>query len=218
MRRKARQAIALAAFLAVPRFAMMFAGEGDGGGGGGGSNQPADPPAKKIELTEEELADRQKAAVNAALERERKAAQDREAKDKEERERKEQEQQGKFKELADKEKEKRESAERERDEAKLAARKLEVKDQLREMLAKDHPEYVGVSQYIMPLINFDLKTEQADIDKQIKNAVEQYVKDNPRKAGGATPNPPGRTLPAKPGQQNNGNKPATNRFSPSSRF
>jgi hypothetical protein len=150
-----------------------------------------EPDADKVTLTKAELeAKVNEAAANAvrkaneAAEKKRKDAEDEAA-------RKKAEEQGEYQKLADSEKQKRAAAEQERDAAKLSARKLEVKDKLRDYLAADEARegYAGVAKYIMPLIEFDLTT------------ADQYITDNPRKAV-ATP-PPGRgpKLPAKPGEK-----------------
>jgi hypothetical protein len=162
-----------------------------------------EPDADKVTLTKAELeAKVNEAAANAvrkaneAAEKKRKDAEDEAA-------RKKAEEQGEYQKLADSEKQKRAAAEQERDAAKLSARKLEVKDKLRDYLAADEARegYAGVAKYIMPLIEFDLTTDDAEIEKRIKAAADQYITDNPRKAV-ATP-PPGRgpKLPAKPGEK-----------------
>lgn len=154
-----------------------------GGGGGGGGTPPANPPQnqpKKLELSEDEL----QAKINAALDAERKKADDKAKKEREEAERKKAEEQGEFKTLLERETEKSTT---------LAAenRTLKVKLALGEHLAAKHPDYVGSAKYILPLVPADTKEE--DLAKAVETAAVEFVKDNPRQgkpSTGAPPAPP----------------------------
>lgn len=190
MPRHTRHALALAT-LAVP-FAH-FNTEGDNGGAGGDTTKGAaaadktkDAP-KKIELTEEELTARLEAHAEAKLVKEREAAAKKAQAEKEEAERVKAEKDGEFKTLAEKDRQARERAEQERDAARLETKRLSVKDSLRDYLAEKHGAYVTAAKWIMPAIEFDLKTDEAEIAKRIATAADEYVKDNPRQAsaGGA---------------------------------
>jgi hypothetical protein len=187
MPRKTRHALALAT-LAVP-FAH-FNTEGDKGGAGddtakgaAAADKTKDQP-RKIELTEEELDARLKSHAEALLIKEREAAAKKAQAEKDEAERIKAEKDGEFKTLAEKDRQARERAEQERDAAKLDTRRLAVKDQLRDYLAEKHPAHATAAKWIMPAIDFDLKTEDAEIGKRIAKAADEYVKDNPRQTGG----------------------------------
>lgn len=215
MPRHTRHALALAT-LAVP-FAH-FNTEGDKGGAGGDTTKGAaaadktkDQP-KKIELTEEELTQRIAAATTEALNKERDAAAKKAQAEKEEAERVKAEKDGEFKTLAEKDRQARERAEQERDAARLDAKRLSVKDKLRGLLAEKHKDYLTAADWIMPAIDFDLKTEEAEVEKRIGKAVEKYVADNPRGSTTGTPGA-GRTLKAQPNErpandEKNGKPPA----------
>lgn len=175
---------------------LYRAGEGDDKAKGGadakadadnGDKTKADAPAK-IELTEDEL----QARINAALTKEREKRAKDDAKAKEDADRKKAEQDGEFQKLAADAQAKREAAERERDAARLDKRKLEVKDRLRDYLAEKHPAYATAAKWVMPAVEFDLTTDDKDIDKRIAAAADAYVKDNPR-ASGTGGGAPGRT-------------------------
>lgn len=180
---------------------------------------PAPPPddqkdeknddAGKIQVTRAEFDELVQRRVDAALKKSTEAAAAKELKDKEERERKEQEAQGKFRELADAERKAKEEADERAAAAELKARTLEVKDKLRDALAKDHPDYVGVASYIMPLIEFNADTDDAAIDKLIKAAADKFVADNPRRTNSGPPAAGRGNLPPKPGAAPaNGKRPA----------
>jgi Skp family chaperone for outer membrane proteins len=101
-------------------------------------------------------------------------------KEKEAADRKKAEEDGRWEELADAERKKREAAETEAANLRLLTRRSDVRDSIRDYLAEHHKEYVGVEKYILPLVDFDLKTDPAEIAKRVKAAADQYVKDNPR--------------------------------------
>jgi hypothetical protein len=109
-------------------------------------------------------------------------------KEKEAADRKKAEDDGRWEELADTERKKREAAETEAANLRLLTRRSDVRDSIRDYLAEHHKEYVGVEKYILPLIDFDLKTDPAEIAKRVKAAADQYVKDNPR-GGSASVSP-----------------------------
>lgn len=191
-RNRHRDSILASAFL--PVLASMSYTEGGEGGGAGGKekkDEKKDPP--KLELTQADLDAQKQAAVEAALQKERNDAATQKKKDEAAAAEKKAKEDGDLQALKDAADEKRITAESERDEANMKARTLEVKDKLRDHLAEKHPEYVAVAKYIMPLITFDLKTDDNDIDKSITTATDQYVKDNPRKT--TNPPPPGRNQP-----------------------
>lgn len=137
-----------------------------------------------VGLTEEEVQRR----IDAALADERRKADEAKQREKEERERAEAEKRGEFEKVAQQEREKREKAEAERDAERLTSRAKDVDLKLRDHLTEHHADYVGAAKWIRSAITFDLKTTDAEIEKSIKSAVEQYVKDNPRKTtGGGAP-------------------------------
>jgi hypothetical protein len=164
--------------------------------------KPEDEPAStspaavvtpaKIELTEAELQQR----IDAALKKERDAAESARRREKEESDRKKAEEQGEFQKLAQAEREKREQAERERDERAMAVRKLEVKDMLRDYVAEKHTAYAAAVRYMLPLVEFDTGTDDAEVKKRIAAIADQYVKDNPRTGGSGVPAQGDRKLPA----------------------
>ncbi len=187
MPRSTRHALALAAQSAIPAYFYAPDPAADDTAKGGAAadktkGDKADQP-KKIELTEDELNAKITAAAEAAANRERDAAAKKAKAEKDAEEEKRAKEQGEFKTLAEKADEKRQAAERERDAARLDKRRLEVKDRLRDYLAEKHPAYVAVAKYITPLIEFDLTTDEKDIDKRISAAADSYVKDNPRQTG-----------------------------------
>lgn len=201
------------------RATLYHAGEGDKAGGGAGGDAAGDKGGKKdeaaqpkkIELTEDELNERVSSAVKAAVQKRDAEADAKSKKDREEADRKKAEEQGEFKKLADAEREKREAADRERDAARLDKRKLEVKDRLRDYLAEKHPAYAAAAKWMMPAVEFDLATDDKDIDKRIAAAADAYVKDNPRQTGGGgAPGQTGRGTRAAEGEQKKDDKSAAN--------
>lgn len=77
--------------------------------------------------------------------------------------------------------------------AKAVALELDLKRSRIEMRLRDHvqavaPEYASAVRYMNPLLTIDQATKDDAADKQIKEIVEQYVKDNPRaKSSGTLP-------------------------------
>lgn len=136
---------------------------------------------KTLTLTQDEL----DAKIEAAATKVRDEHAEAERKRKEEAERKELEAKGEEKTL-------REKAEAERDEARLHARRLEIRGDLTDYLAEKHPDYVKCAKYVLPLLAFDLKTDAESLRKQMKEVADQYVKDNPRAVGAGAPPSPGR--------------------------
>lgn len=141
---------------------------------------PAAPSAKKLELTEEELAARIAAASEAALKAEREAAAKKAAKEKDEAERKKAEEAGEFKKLADDERTRREEAERARDAALLDSKRAAVEKQIAAHVREHHKDHAGVNveKWILPHVPFDLTTTDDTLGKRIKEAVADYVKDH----------------------------------------
>jgi hypothetical protein len=183
---RAMRMIGLAALAGLRQYHAAEPDPANPPAGGGGGAKPPEP--KKLELTEEELAQRVASALKAERDKDAEAAR----KKQEEADRKKAEEEGKWKELADAEKAKS---------AELAAenRRLRITNDLRDYLATKHPEYAGVAKYILPQIPAD--TKDADLKAAIEKAAADYVKDNPRETkGSAAPAAPGRTT-AKP---NNG--------------
>jgi hypothetical protein len=219
-RNRRRIALALAAG-AVP-FAHFLKPEGEGGGAAApekkpGEKKPDDQP-RKIEMTEEELDARLKSHAEMLLTKERDAAAKKAQADKDEAERIKAEKDGEFKTLAEKDRQAREKAEQERDAAKLDTRRLAVKDQLRDYLAEKHPAHATAAKWIMPAIDFDLKTEDAEIGKRIAKAADEYVKDNPRQTGGGgAPGSIGRGQRASEGEKPKNDEAANGKDRPLSR-
>jgi hypothetical protein len=182
------------------------AGGGTGAGGGAAGGKEGDKGGKKDDKTEETVAlkksdlDKQIAdSVKSALDK--KTAEDAETKKKadEEAARKDAEKKGEHQKLYEQEKAAREKAEKDRDDqvnaAKLDARKKDADVMLRDYLSEKHADYAKSATYIRPLITVDLTTKDEDLKKSIEKAVEQFVKDNPRRPTFGTP--PSRTsLPA----------------------
>lgn len=200
MTRRARAILSRATSPFIPAFPLSakFNADGDDKGGGGGADKgkaddkSAKDQPKKIELTEDELTQRIAAATEAALNKERETAAQKAQREKEEAEREKAEKDGEYQKLAEADRKRAEAAERDRDEARLTAKRADVNIQLRDYLAEKHAEYVGVAKYIMPLVEFDLKTDAKELEKRISAAADQYVKDNPRKPAGGSPGAPGR--------------------------
>ena len=172
---------------------------GDGSGGGGKKGDPGksktDPETgddkdddqkgedkgkgKKIEIDEDELQDRIASAVKKR-EEELMAA----AKKKEDDAAKElAKEQGKFDKLYQGEVELRKQDQAKVDELTVALRGKDVDLLLRDFLAEHQADYIKAAKYIRPLVEFDADTKDADLEKAIKAAVEQFVKDNPRSGG-----------------------------------
>lgn len=117
-------------------------------------------------------------------------------KEKTDREAEEARKRGEWEKLANDEQTKREIAEQEREALKLDLKGKDVDLRLRDHLAEKHPDYIAVAKYIRPLIEFDAETNDADLDKRIATAAEQYTKDNPRAAARTgTPNAPVQKIP-----------------------
>lgn len=147
-------------------------------------SDPHDKHEGKVTLTAEELeAEKDKArkeareAAKAELENERK-------RQTEEAERKTAEEQGKYKELLSKAEGNLVASQSEVQRLQMELKRAQVKEQVREVLDRDHKAHIGAEKYIVKEVTFDLKTAPEDITKSIKAAVEQFVKDNPRNAGG----------------------------------
>lgn len=100
------------------------------------------PEPKRIELTEAEIEQRTKAAVEAALKAERDKAADEARKAKEAADAEEAKKRGEFEKLAQQEQAKREKAEQRVAEAERKALLADVSVQLRDHLAEKHPEYL----------------------------------------------------------------------------
>ena len=189
-------------YLRCPSFCFAADKGGDGGaaddntaddkGADKKGKQRQDDKPEKVTMTKAELDELVQGKIDSALKADRDAAAKKKKDDDDEAARQKAEKDGEYKKMADQDRAKREAAEAERDAAKLSARRLEVKDTLRDHLAEKHPDYVGVAQYIMPMIAFDLTTDEKEINKQITDKAAQYVKDNPRKSTGGPPGNPSR--------------------------
>lgn len=138
---------------------------------------------KADEKKEETEQDRIDKAVQAALEKERKAVTAKADKEKADKDAEDAKKRGEWETVAAEEKSKREAAE-------AKAVRLEAESILREHLADEHTDYVKCVKYIAPLIDLSLSGEE--LEKQIKKVTSQYVKDNPRttQAGGVPAKPP----------------------------
>jgi hypothetical protein len=147
---------------------------------------PAPPPKpgakdepEKVTLTVAELDKR----VSDALAEQQRKADAKAAKDREAAEAEEAKKRGEFEKLAEKEKQRADALEAQN-------RTLRTATALRDHLAAKHPDYIGCSKYILPLIPAD--TADDALPKAIETAAAEYVKDNPRDAkerpgGGAPP-------------------------------
>lgn len=187
------------------------------------ANPPADPPPPKREpkprreRTEEEQEEidrlaEEKALAKLTAEREKDRA--KAERDKAKAEEDAAKEQGKWKDLHEKSEAKAAAAE-------LALRKEQIANRLRDHVAGSNPEYIAAAKYMLPLLAIEADTADADADKQIKDVVAQYVKDNPRAAkggGGAPAAPSGGRLAAKPGNTNGNNQARRETSTASARF
>lgn len=134
----------------------------------------ADPKADTLTLTQADL----DARIAAALKADRDAAAEQKRKDDEAAEAAEAEKRGEHEKIAAAEKAKREKAE---GELLTLKRDLAVRDALAE-----HPDYATCAKYIAPLVD----AGASDLAKAAKDAVSQYVADNPRTPKGSAGAPP----------------------------
>lgn len=190
----------------------------------GKKKKSADDEPKKLELTEAELQEKIEKALakqKAQFDKEQadtKAKADEDAKKK----------QGEYQQLYESEVAKGKEKDAKVGDLELQLKARDVESKLMSHLAENHKDYIGVVRYIKPLINFDLTTPEDDLQKRIKTAVDQYVKDNPRNAAGSVSLPPshgrlpkGVTMPTNQGDQNsnnNGRPNVDNRNRPSLRW
>lgn len=112
---------------------------------------------------------------------------------------------GKFKDLYEGEQKKLIEAQ-----ARAATLELELKRSRIESRLRDHvqaaaPEYASAIRYMSPLLSIDQNTKDDAADQQIKEIVEQYVKDNPRSRGSGTLPPPAKADKATSNRFSNGN-------------
>lgn len=144
--------------------------------GKGKSKKKDEPEPKKIELTEDELEAKIADARAAEKKKHDDAATAQKKKDDDESAR----QKGDVQKLYDSE-----TAAHKETQAKLDAKELESRGKdvdlkLRDYLAEKHGDYLAAAKWIKPAIEFDIKTEDGELDKRVAKAVEAYVKDNPR--------------------------------------
>lgn len=192
---------------------VHFAEGGDPAGGGAGDPKP-DPKKKdepkKVELTEDELNQR----IEAAKKEERDAAAETKKKEQEATAAEEAKKKGEWETLA-------KAAETKQKEAEAQVSDLKIDIAIRDALTDEKlRDYAGCAKYIKPQIDAALAGDQKKLDAAIKAAVDQYVKDNPRKPGGGPPPAPSRSgargadVPPNPTKPTNGNR----ALAPASRF
>lgn len=140
---------------------------------------------ERIKAEVDKNRDQIRSQVVAEIEAEQKAAKD--AADLE-RKKKEGDLQG----LLDAEKAAKAGVETENATLKLQIKRAEVKDAIRDYIAESHKEYGTSVAYILPMVEFDAKTEPGDISRRVKSAVDKFVKDNPRAISAGAPLPSSR--------------------------
>jgi hypothetical protein len=209
--RRARSLLSRAAQGVLAGTGVYHNADPDKDKGGGAPPVPPkkdEPPADdKVTLTKAELDQRiADAAKQAAKDESDKLAKDRE-REKAEREAEDAKKRGEFEKLYQSEVDGRKKDQAERDALKLDLRRTQVQGKLHAFIVENHADYAPAAKYIAPLLTIAADTTDADADKQIKEAVEQYVKDNPRaKVIGPSPSiphklPASTSVPPKPDDQ-----------------
>lgn len=202
MRYRKTRAALLAAFLPINPFSAFrltdggdAGGDGSGGdddkkkaaGGGkgkkkddtGGDASDGDKGATgeaKITISEADLKARtEKAAADAVAAHEKKLKAEREKADREQKKK-----DGDIQALYESEQARGKELETENAALKVENQKLRVSQVLQAHLIESQPDYLKSSKYILSMVQFDEKTTPEDIEKGVKAAVAEFVKDNPR--------------------------------------
>lgn len=147
------------------------------------SKKTADEPVDEARFTEGEL----EAAVQKAVEKERKKSEEAASKAEKERTDAEEKRKGEFEKLYQSETARSKELESANAALKLEMRTKDVQLALRDHLAAKHKDYLPNAKYILPLIEFDADTTDEEIGKRITDAAAAYVKDNPRTITGGAP-------------------------------